>query len=62
MKKIVIMAAIAAFATAACSKQNETVTVPADETAAATTDIQLNADGSVNTDAATTAAPTEAAK
>ncbi len=52
MKKILTIAAVAAFATlAACSeKGTETVDVPADEAAAATSAaIELNDDGSVKT-------------
>lgn len=61
MKKILTIAAVAAFATlAACSeKVTETVDVPADEAAAATSAaIELNDDGSVKTpeDAASEAA------
>ena len=62
MKKILTIAAVAAFATlAACSERStETVNLPADEAAAATAsaDVELNADGSVKT----TEAATEAAK
>lgn len=51
MKKILTIAAVAAFATlAACSeKATETVDVPADETAASPAAIELNDDGSVKT-------------
>jgi ABC-type glycerol-3-phosphate transport system substrate-binding protein len=52
MKKIVTIAAVAALATlAACSKGTETVDVPADEAAAASSsaDVQLNDDGTVKT-------------
>ena len=60
MKKIVTIAAIAAFATlAACSKEAETVDVPVNEAAAA--DVQLNDDGTVATDAATEDAAGQAA-
>ena len=56
MKKIFTIAAVAALATlAACSNEaSENVEVPADEAAAATAtaDVQLNDDGSVNTEAA----------
>ncbi len=62
MKKMLTIAAVAAFATlAACSeKATETVDVPADETAAASSAaIELNDDGSVKTPEA---AASEAAK
>lgn len=55
MKKIVFATvAIAALALAACGETTET---PVDANATATADVQLNADGSVKTDA-TEAAPT----